>query len=137
MKYAFPRLISFLALAVIVTTALPARPRAQEDSQKTADPIYDLKNARQNGITAPKAIYSPNPEYTDQARKRKVRGSVLLSLVVTAEGDVREPKVIRSLDQDLDKQAVAAVSKWKFTPATKDGQPVSVRIKVEASFNIK
>ena len=137
MKYAFPRLISFLALAVIVTTALPARPRAQEDSQKTADPIYDLKNARQNGITAPKAIYSPNPEYTDQARKRKVRGSVLLSLVVTAEGDVREPKVIRSLDRDLDKQAVAAVSKWKFTPATKDGQPVSVRIKVEASFNIK
>ena len=137
MKYAFPRLISFLALAVIVTTALPARPRAQEDSQKTADPIYDLKNARQNGITAPKAIYSPDPEYTDQARKRKVRGSVLLSLVVTAEGDVREPKVIRSLDQDLDKQAVAAVSKWKFTPATKDGQPVSVRIKVEASFNIK
>jgi len=137
MKYAFPRLISFLALAVIVTTALPARPRAQEDSQKTADPIYDLKNARENGITAPKAIYSPDPEYTDQARKRKVRGSVLLSLVVTAEGDVREPKVIRSLDQDLDKQAVAAVSKWKFTPATKDGQPVSVRIKVEASFNIK
>ena len=137
MKYAFPRLISFLALAVIVTTALPARPRAQEDSQKTADPIYDLKNARQNGITAPKAIYSPDPEYTDQARKRKVRGSVLLSLVVTPEGDVREPKVIRSLDRDLDKQAVAAVSKWKFTPATKDGQPVSVRIKVEASFNIK
>jgi len=137
MKYAFPRLICFLALAVIVTTALPARPRAQEDSQKTADTIYDLKNARENGIMAPKAIYSPDPEYTDQARKRKVRGSVLLSLVVTAEGDVREPKVIRSLDQDLDKQAVAAVSKWKFTPATKDGQPVSVRIKVEASFNIK
>jgi len=137
MKYAFPRLISFLALAVIVTTALAARPRAQEDSQKTADPIYDLKNASENGITAPKAIYSPNPEYTDQARKRKVRGSVLLSLVVTPEGDVREPKVIRSLDRDLDKQAVAAVSKWKFTPATKDGQPVSVRIKVEASFNIK
>jgi len=96
-----------------------------------------VRNAHENGITAPKPTYSPNPEYTDRARKKKISGSVVLSIVVTPDGSVREAKVIQSLDPDLDKQSIAAVSKWKFTPATKDGQPVSVRIRVETTFNIR
>ncbi len=104
MTEAFSRLICFLALASIVTAALPGRKLPQEDSQKTADPVYDLRNAGENGITAPKATYNPGPEYTDRARKKKIRGTVVLSIVVTPVGDVREPKIISSLDQDLDKR---------------------------------
>ena len=57
-------------------------------------------------------------------------------MLVTIEGKVRDPAVTKSLDKDLDKQAVACVSKWKFKPAVKDGNPVEVRLAVEFSFHV-
>jgi TonB family protein len=109
---------------------------AQDASQQTTDTVYDLRNAGENGITSPKAIYHPDPEYTDKARKKKTRGTVLLSMIVTPQGNVREPQIIQSLDKELDKQALKAVSQWKFEPATKDGKSVAVRIRTEISFNV-
>jgi TonB family protein len=78
----------------------------------------------------------PNPEYTDNARKKKINGTVIVALIVTAEGTVRDPKIIKSLDQGLDKQAIAAVSTWKFEPATQDGKPVAVHLKTEVDFRL-
>ena len=108
---------------------------AQDGSQQ-AETVYDLRIAGENGITAPKAVYHPDPEYTDRARKRKIRGTVLLSMIVTPEGDVREPQITQSLDKELDQQALRAVSKWRFEPATKDGKPVAVRVHTEISFHL-
>ena len=108
---------------------------AQDASQQT-EAIYDLRIAGENGIASPKAVYHPDPEYTDRARKRKIRGTVLLSMIVTPQGDVREPKITQSLDKELDQQALRAVSKWRFEPATKDGKPVAVRIHTEVSFRL-
>jgi TonB family protein len=108
-----------------------------QDSPKNGEIIYEFHKAGENGITAPKAISMPQPEYTDQARRKKIDGTVLLSLVVSADGTVRDPAVTRSLDKGLDKQALETVKKWKFEPATKDGQPVAVRIDVEVSFRIR
>lgn len=111
----------------------PATCPAQDNSPHTPVIVYDRVG---NGITAPKAIYDPNPDYTDRARKKKIRGPVVVSIVVTEDGDVREAKVVTSLDKDLDKQAVKIVSTWKFEPATKDGKPVAVRIKVEVDYKL-
>jgi TonB family protein len=108
-----------------------------QDSHKPDEVVYDLHKAGENGITAPKGVYMPEPEYTDQARRKKINGTVLLSMVVAADGTVRDPAVTRSLDKGLDKQAIETVKKWKFEPATKDGQPVAVRIDVEVSFRIR
>jgi len=110
---------------------------AQDSSPKNGEIIYEFHKAGENGITAPKAVSMPQPEYTDQARRKKINGTVLLSLVVGADGTVRDPAVTRSLDKGLDKQALETVKKWKFEPATKDGQPVAVRIDVEVSFRIR
>ena len=60
-----------------------------------------------------------------------------LSIIVTAEGMVRDPQVTRSLDKDLDKNALECVKKWKFEPATKDGKPVATHVAVEVSFNVQ
>jgi TonB family protein len=57
-------------------------------------------------------------------------------MIVTPQGDVREPKIPQSLDKELDQQALRAVSKWTFEPATKDGKPVAVRIHTEVSFRL-
>jgi periplasmic protein TonB len=108
---------------------------AQDPPQETPDIVYDLDHVRPD-VTSPKPIYTPNPEYTDRARKKKIRGSVVLSIVITDKGLVRDAKVVTGLDKDLDKQALKAVGSWRFEPATKDGKPVAVRVKVEADFKL-
>ena len=57
-------------------------------------------------------------------------------MIVTAEGKVRNLQVTRSLDKDLDKQALAAVNTWRFEPATKDGKPVAVHLNTAVTFRL-
>ena len=95
-----------------------------------------VRDAR-GGITPPRAIYAPEPGYDDASRRAKTQGTVLLTIVVTADGRVKDAKVTKSLSGALDKQAVEAVSQWKFAPATKDGTPITVRINVECTFRIR
>jgi protein TonB len=88
------------------------------------------------GVTAPRPIYDPDPEYSDAARKAKFQGSVLLWLVVGPNGRPRDIRVPRSLGMGLDEKALAAISQWRFQPATLNGQPVAVQINVEVSFRL-
>lgn len=87
-------------------------------------------------MKAPRAVYAPNPQYTDKARRAKIKGTVLLQLTVTPEGEARDVKVTKSLSPDLDQKAVEAVRSWKFEPATKDEKPITVAIKVEVRFDL-
>lgn len=89
-----------------------------------------------NGVTAPRAIHAPDPEYTRRAQKAKYQGTVLLWAVVGPDGSVQDIKVARSLGMGLDEKAVEAVCKWRFKPAMKEGQPVAVQINVEVSFRL-
>ena len=88
------------------------------------------------GVSAPRALYDPDPEYSEQARKAKYQGSVLLSTVIDAEGHPRDLRIARSLGMGLDKKATEAVSKWRFSPALKDGRPVAVQISIEVVFRL-
>ena len=88
------------------------------------------------GPTRPQPIYSPSPEFSDEARKAKVGGSVLLKASVNADGDVADVIVLRSLGSGLDEKALEAVRRWKFKPGTKDGVPVATEINVEVSFHL-
>jgi protein TonB len=87
-------------------------------------------------VTAPKPVYRPDPEYSEKARKKKINGTVVVAMIVTQEGRVREVKITKGLDKGLDKQALAAVRTWKFEPATKDGKPVAVHLNVDVSFRL-
>jgi TonB family protein len=87
-----------------------------------------------NGVTAPVLISKVEPKYTRTARAAKIEGIVVLSFYVDAEGVLRDLRVIQSLDPDLDQNAINAVSKWRFRPGMRDGQPVAVAVKVEVNF---
>jgi TonB family protein len=89
-----------------------------------------------DGVAFPKLVYSPGPPYTDEARKAKVSGIVLLNILVGADGLVHEASVRRSLRPDLDESALRTVKTWRFEPGRKDGQPVAVQVTVEVSFNV-
>jgi periplasmic protein TonB len=88
------------------------------------------------GVTPPRPIYDPDPEYSDAARKAKYQGSVLLWLVVDANGRPHNIRIQRTLGMGLDEKAEAAVSTWRFQPGTLNGQPVAVEINVEVSFRL-
>jgi periplasmic protein TonB len=88
------------------------------------------------GVSAPKALYAPDPEYSEEARKAKYQGTVVLWLVVDASGHPQQIRVQRALGMGLDEKAIEAVKQWKFDPARKDGQAVPVMINVEVNFRL-
>jgi periplasmic protein TonB len=88
------------------------------------------------GVSAPRALYAPDPEYSDAARKAKYQGMVVLWVVIDQNGRPRQVKVQRSLGMGLDEKAIEAVRLWKFEPARKDGQPVAVQVNVEVNFRL-
>jgi protein TonB len=89
-----------------------------------------------NGISAPLAIYTPEPEYSDEARKAKFQGVVTLLAVVGPDGTPKNLQVARSLGMGLDDKAIAAVKTWRFQPGMKDGHPVAVQISIEVNFHL-
>jgi TonB family protein len=88
------------------------------------------------GITPPVAIYRPDPEFSEQARKARYSGTVWLSVLIDAEGRVRDIHVIRSLGMGLDEKAIEAVTRWKFKPGMKNGHPIAVRATVQMNFTL-
>jgi TonB family protein len=88
------------------------------------------------GVSAPKALDTPDPEYSEEARKAKYQGTCILWLIVDQSGRPQQIKVARSLGMGLDQKAVEAVQHWKFEPALKDGHPVAVQINVEVNFRL-
>jgi len=88
------------------------------------------------GVSAPRPIYDPDPEYSDEARKSKFQGSVLLIATIGPDGRPRDLHIMRSLGMGLDQKALDAVQKWRFAPAMKDNHPVSVQISIEVVFHL-
>lgn len=88
------------------------------------------------GVSAPRPIYDPDPEYSEEARKAKFQGSVLLLAIIGPDGRPRDLHVVRSLGMGLDQRALDAVGKWRFAPATKDNHPVAVEVSIEVAFRL-
>jgi TonB family protein len=87
-------------------------------------------------VSAPHAVYDPEPEYSEEARKAKYQGDVVLSVIVDPSGHTRDIHIVRSLGLGLDEKAVEAVRRWRFDPAIKDGQPVAVLVNIEVKFHL-
>jgi TonB family protein len=88
------------------------------------------------GISAPIPTYSPEPAYSEEARKAKFGGTVLLWIVVDAQGVVRNVQIAKHLGLGLDEEAVKTVSTWRFKPALRQGVAVPVQVQVEVSFRL-
>lgn len=88
------------------------------------------------GISAPRVIYAPEPEFTEEARKSKYQGTVVLWMIISADGRPLQIRVQRALGMGLDESAVQTVKRWRFEPARKDGVPVAVQVSVEVNFRL-
>lgn len=104
------------------------------ESFRPADGVYW---AGEDGVTAPKCNYCPNPPFSDEAVKQKVSGSLVLSAVVTTKGGVEQVQVIKGVGYGLDKSAVRGVKTWRFSPARDpEGNEVPVHVPIEVSFKL-
>ena len=107
-----------------------------EGTNSESGPVFKVGH----GVSAPKPKRIEQPELSKQEREKAknaaYQGSVLLWMVVDADGYPRNIKVARGLSPDLDRKAIEAVKKWRFDPAKKDGEAVAVQINVEVNFHL-
>ena len=92
-----------------------------------------------NGVQLPQPIKEVKPQYTADAMRAKVQGTVLLECVVLPDGSVGSVEVVRSLDSTfgLDQEAIKAAKQWRFRPGTRFGEPVAVLVTIELTFTLR
>jgi protein TonB len=95
-----------------------------------------MSAARGRGVTPPQLVYKVAPEFSEEARKAKHQGMVVLTIEVDPGGNVRNVRVRQSLGLGLDEKAIEAVSRWRFRPATLDGKPVTTEAVVQVNFQL-
>jgi TonB family protein len=88
------------------------------------------------GVSAPVALNNVEAEFSDEARRAKYQGVCIISLIVDAQGNPQNPRVVRALGMGLDEKALEAVRKYRFKPAMKGNTPVPVMISVEVNFRL-
>jgi protein TonB len=104
-----------------------------------AGPGYASDRAPRRPVTQPRVLKIVQPAYTPEARAARVEGTVLLDVIVQADGHVGdEVKIVRSLDTKygLDEQAIAAAKQWLFAPAKQDGKPIAMHVTIEQTFRL-
>jgi TonB family protein len=127
-------------------STLPSAPTPQKEVETNPDSegIYHIGKE----VTAPKLVYSVEPEFSEKARKRKTLGETTVKFIVNADGTVRDPHVTKSAADgytnkkdgaaaaSLDEKALEAVSKYRFEPARFQGKPVPCWLTVSVNFQI-
>jgi TonB family protein len=87
-------------------------------------------------VTPPKAIHVQEAEFSEEARRKKIEGTVIVSFTVSEQGLPTNLRIVKSIGYGLDEKALQAVSRYRFQPATKDGVPVAKEISVEVTFHL-
>jgi len=114
-----------------VQHAAPEFRRSDDDT-----PDDEIYNVKKDNVLPPRATYTPEPEFSEQARRAKFQGVVILKIVINKAGNVVRVRLERALGMGLDQNAMEGVERWRFSPATRNGQPVAVQMNIEVSFNL-
>jgi TonB family protein len=88
-------------------------------------------------VTPPKLLYAPDPKYDEQARRDKIEGFSVVSMIVDVQGNPQQIVMRRHLGHGLDEKAIEAVKQYRFKPAKQHGKPVPVEVNVEVNFRLR
>ena len=119
---------------IALTDEIKSHLMAPLESLVPSDEIFDMVTG---GISEPTCRSCKNPYYPENVARRGVQGSVVLSVVVTADGRASNITIVKKLDRELDQEALNVVRTWKFIPGVNvDGKPVAVRVPIEVTFRL-
>ncbi len=125
-----------LLLLFMSPSLLAQEPQSDKAESEKQEPV-SLPTAGTMGYTLPKCLNCPAAKFSKEAIKHKYEGTVTLKIVVDETGHAKDIAVTKGLNFGLTEQAIAAVRKWRFKPATgPDGKPAAVRINVEVTFHL-
>ena len=147
------QVLSLLTLALLSSaqaTAAPSQQPPPPPAQITPSiPTPDASGVYQigHGVLPPKLTSSVEPEYSEEARKAKISADCTVALIIDAKGQPRDLQIVHSAAEGqspkkqhaaatLDPEALDAIAKYKFAPATLNGEPVPVMIHVQVNFRI-
>ncbi len=109
---------------------------SREYGSREQQPIH--VGAAEGDFIRPVRTYTVQPTYTDNARKARIEGKVILRLTIDEQGEVREDvEVLKGLEMGLTEAAVVALRQWRFEPALLDGQPVAVHWNITVNFQLE
>jgi len=131
-------------LALYLSDLLPPDKPAPQQTQKTSALATNSQTADKNTLAPepmtsslrPSILYREKAKYTDIARTNRVQGTVVLQVVFARDGAIQDIRVIRGLPDGLTRKVIEATQAIRFNPATKNGEPVSVRGTLEFTFNL-
>ncbi|HLH01575.1 MAG TPA: energy transducer TonB [Bryobacteraceae bacterium] len=116
----------YLATRILVLICLAAA------CIRADDPVYEPGG----DVKPPKLIHYVEPDFSPSSKEAYVEGTVKISTVVTVEGNASESRVVSGLTADEDKSALEALKHWKFSPGTKSGTPVKVKVTIQIEFHL-
>ena len=85
----------------------------------------------------PTILFKVDPQYSEEARKARYQGTVVLEAIIRSDGTVKILRVVRGLGFGLDEKAIEAVRQWRFRPGMRNGEPVDVELNIEVNFNLR
>ena len=119
-----------------VPVRVEGRVRFSPDRSPALPQIMHNSNSNRQWDTPPSVMYSVDPQYSKEARKKKITGIVNVSMLINEDGVPTDLRVEKSLGYGLDEEAVKCVSQYRFKPAQKGGRPVAARVTVSVNFQI-
>jgi TonB family protein len=97
-------------------------------------PVYQRPKGKLSG---PIPLRKVDPKYPQSAIKQRIDGEVILYAIIRKDGHVDSIQLVRGVDPLLDQNAMEALSRWEFRPATREGQPVDLEAVVHIPFHFK
>jgi len=123
-----------------IAVRIHVRVHFSQDLSPATPAVVDRASRGPGSLSArmapPVPIHTAEPEYSDEARRKKIQGIVIVSLLVTTDGLPTDIRVERSLGHGLDEKALETAGQYRFKPAMKDGVPVATRISIEMNFKL-
>jgi TonB family protein len=125
-------LLIFITITMLLLICAAPLCAAQGNAQSNVQAM-----AITDDITPPRLSEVASPDYTAEAKRKRIEGVVTLLIVVDKKGDVIDAKVVKGLGYGLDENAIIAVKEWKYKPAEKDGEPVAVKMEVTVDYFLR
>ncbi len=122
-----PRVAALLIAAAALVVAC--------DSSSPTEPCPGPMSVSGN-VVAPVKVFAPQPQYTEEARRARIQGVVIVQAIIDCRGFVTEVSVLKGLPLGLSEAVVSAISQWRFEPATLDGRPISVYYNLTVNFRL-
>lgn len=127
----------FLLAVVIKAVVTPAMGTTTVTKGTTQEiRIGNVATIPTSGVTPPKLASYKRPAYTDEARRRGIEGVVTVEASVDGDGNLKVLRIVKGLGHGLDESALAALKNWRFTPAYRNGQKVSVVTQIDVNFTL-